>query len=384
MPVYKGGRKEGTLLTRCLESLMSQTFRDFKVIIANNDSPDNTEGIIYNTVRHDKRFEYHRNTINYGYFPNALGLVANCDTKYYAMLHFDSYYAPTYAEKCVKALENDSQAVLAYSYCQFVDEDNKFFDIYKDLISFDQADPAERYLNILKKMGWCTAYHGVIRQDVLVKHLFRTASTDNAAFDNELLALLALEGKFLQINAPLFYRLKDTYQDKGETAEAHHRRLFAKGTYRPHPVKLPYCNFISDHCFDILYSSLPAEKKDYLIQNTILALLQRYDTLINGELSRLIDAIVSGNFRYDELDPEEVSSGNFKLLDYYILSKLLKELSFAFVLKPTFPKLNLALAFIYMYLGRHKEALFYVEQELLLTPQDALCLTLKEKLSQKV
>jgi glycosyltransferase involved in cell wall biosynthesis len=383
MPIYMGGRNEGALLIRCLESLKNQTFKDFKVIISNNNSTDNTEGIIYKTVKDDKRFEYHRNEDNFGFFFNIIKLIAHCDTKYYAVLHFDSYYAPTFAEKCVKVLENNTNAVLAYPYCQFIDENNNFLDIYKESIPFDQEDPIERYLGILSRMGWCTAYHSVIRHKVLVKHIFRTAYTNNAGFDNELLALLSLEGKLIQINAPLLYRLKDSYQAHGESFENHRLRLFAKNSYRSYPIKLPFCNFINDHCEDILNSTLSPDKKDFLIQNTIKILLNRYKDKINFELNRLINLIISGNFRFDEFEPEEPPSGDYKYLDFFILSKLIKEMSLAFQLLPTFPKINFAYGILNMYLGKHSMALYYIEQELLLNPNDTLCLTYKNNLISK-
>jgi glycosyltransferase involved in cell wall biosynthesis len=384
MPIYKGGRNNGSLLIRCLESIKAQTFTDFKVVMVNNDSPDNTEGIIDNTVKDDNRFEYYRNAENYGYFYNLYRMFTNCDTKYYFMLHFDSYLASTYVERCVKALEKDSNISIAYSQCQFFDDNNNLLDIYKDDVSFDQEDPVERYLGILSRLGWCTPFHGIMRHKFVAKHLFRTGSTSNAAFDNEFLSLMAFEGKFFQIGAPLFYRLKDNYQVQGENFEDHYNRLYAKNAHRPYAIYLPFCTFIKDHCKDIINFNLSPEQKDRLIHNTVNILSKRYETRIQCELKRLINHITTGDYKHEDINIEEAPPNKYKFFDFVFLAELVDQLSFARLLKPSFPQINLAQAFLSMYLGNYKEALFYVEQELLLNPTDTLSQKIKTSLLPKV
>jgi glycosyltransferase involved in cell wall biosynthesis len=381
IPIYKGGKNGGSPLIRCLNSLKDQTFTNFKVILANNDSPDNTEGIIYNIVKDDKRFEYHRNTTNFGYIYNVFKIVTSCDTKYFSELHFDSYWAPTYADKCIKALEKYNDYVLAYSYCQFIDNDNQLLDIYKDSIPFDDNNPVNRYSGIVSRMGWCIPFHGIMRHKNAAKHYLKAVCCTNAAFDNQLLALMALDGKFMQLSEPLFYRLKDEYQTKGESQEDHFKRLYLNTSFYQKDIYLPFCWFIKDHCRDIADSLLTFEEKDYLISTTVKTLLTRYKNNINFELNRLIDLIISGKFKYSINNIEDAPPNKYKYLDFVYLTELSSDLCFVLNLLPTFPRLNLALSSLYMYMGKHKDALFYIEKELSLNQNDKLALTLKNTIS---
>jgi glycosyltransferase involved in cell wall biosynthesis len=384
MPVYKGGRNEGLLLIRSLESLLAQTFTDFTVVIVNNDSPDNTEEIVLNTVGHDSRFVYCRNAVNYGYLFSLHRLFMHCTTKYFFIFHFDTYLSPKFVEKCVNALEKDPSAVIAYSYCQFVDEYSNFLELYHDSFPFDQDDPVDRYLGVLSRMGWCTPYHGITRYNIAAKHLFRAARTNNAAFDNEYLALMALEGKLIQINLPLFFRVKDSYQRGGESLEDRYERLYGKHANRQDAIYLPFCNFIKDHCKDIINFDLPLEKKDKLIVDTLNILSKKYHINLNYEIERVIKHIISGDFKHEYFDMNAVPAGKYKFLDLAFLADLSSELAYARILKPSFPRINLAQAFLYMFLGYHKEALFFVEQELLVNPNDKLAQSIKQSLHAKL
>ena len=62
MPVYNGQR----FLPQAIESILSQTFTDFELIIADNASTDDTEELSRAYVRRDRRVRYFRNETNIG------------------------------------------------------------------------------------------------------------------------------------------------------------------------------------------------------------------------------------------------------------------------------------------------------------------------------
>src|SRR6185437_3413175 len=74
VPVYNGER----FLRQCLDSLLSQTYRDFVLVISDNASTDRTQEICESYANADARVRYHRNAVNvglYGNFNLLLGLV---------------------------------------------------------------------------------------------------------------------------------------------------------------------------------------------------------------------------------------------------------------------------------------------------------------------
>lgn len=62
LPVYDG---EG-FLEQTLDSLLAQTFPDFKIVISNNSSTDSTEAICRAYAERDRRIKYRRNDKNLG------------------------------------------------------------------------------------------------------------------------------------------------------------------------------------------------------------------------------------------------------------------------------------------------------------------------------
>jgi hypothetical protein len=381
MPVYKGGRNDGRLLRRALDSLGKQTFKDFQVLISDNDSPDDTAKIISQYLKRDDRFKYLKNQVNMGPFYNFARLVTACESKYYLELHFDSYLAPTFLEECLNVLESDPAAVIAYSYCQFVDGAGNPLDISKDAADFAHEDPGQRYLNVLSGMGWCTAYHGVWRHEALAASHFETLGRRNAAADNEFLALAALRGKLVQIPKPLFFRFKEDHQRKGETTEARFDRLYFGHSFYHRTFFLPFCNWIRDHCRDVLAADLPLDRKDELVHQTVSILLKRYKHMVDFELGRAVDLVLKGEFKKGLAGPNEAPpKGRYKYIDFAYLAQLVMDLEYATTLRPDFPKLDLARAVVRLDWGQQPEALAALEAALRQDPADELAQDLRARL----
>ena len=387
MPVYKGGRHDGRFLKRALDSLLKQTFQDFKVIIVDNDSPDDTARLVRKQVKNDPRFSYHRNPVNMGAAYSFTRLMMACESKYYHELHFDSYLASTFLEEGLKVLEADPAVVLAYSHCQFIDEAGNLLDIYRDTADFAHDDPGQRYLNILSGMGWCTAFHGLWRHEALALHYFEALKRLNAAPDNEFLALAALRGKLVQIPKPLFFRLKDDYQRKSETSETLFDRRYAKSKEFPKAFFLPFCTWIHDHCQDLLLAAdLPLDRKDELIRQTVSILLKRYKHMVDYELGRAVDLVLKGEFKKGLLGPDEAPppKGQYKYLDFVYLAQLVRDLEYAHCLRPDFPKLALARAVVRLELGQRPEALAALETASRQAPGDQEVQELRARLQKVV
>ena len=383
MPVYMGGRSDGRLLKRALDSLFKQTFQDFQVIIVDNASPDDTARLVKKQVKNDPRFSYHCHQINRGPLYSFTRLVTACDSKYFLELHFDSHLAPTFLEECLSVLEADPAAVIAYCHCQFVDQAGNLMDIYKDTVDFAHEDPGRRYLNVLSGLGWCTAFHGLWRHKSVANLQFHALRHNNAAWDNEFLALAALAGKLVQIPKPLLYRLKDGYQRDGENIEARFNRLYFQNVY---PNFLPFCTWIHDHCQNLIIGfSLTPDQRDELIRQTVSTLLSRYKHMIDHELARAVDLALKGEFKKGLPMPDAAPpppKGQYKYIDFAFLAQLLKDLEYAHCLRPDFPKLSLARAVVRLELGHQPEALAALETAFKQNPNDPEVQELRARLQK--
>lgn len=95
LPAYKG-----KFLNEMLQSIESQTYKNFKVLISDDDSPDDISSICKPYLR-DQRFEYRRNEKNMG-GTNLINhwnlLVHMCDTEYLIMASDDDVYDSHFLE----------------------------------------------------------------------------------------------------------------------------------------------------------------------------------------------------------------------------------------------------------------------------------------------
>jgi len=367
MPLYNAGRNDGRPFKRALDSLLKQTFTDFKVVMVDNASTDDTAKIIKREVKHDPRFYYQLNDGNWGFYYNATRAMMACESKYYVQFHFDYYFAPTFLEECVNVLEADPGVMIAYSHCQFVDHAGNLLDLYQETTDLAHKDAGQRYLNLLNHVGWCTAYHGVQRYWALTWYLFQALGRRNAAWDNEILATVALRGKLVEIPKPLIFRHKDAYQKEKIPLSEHFDRLYFNYHAYRRAFFLPYCTWIHDHCQDILETGLPPARKDELIHQTVSILLRRYETFLDCELTRAVRLVLTGEFKRgvrrwegDNIlaknETDVPPKGQYKYLDFVYLAQLVKDLEYANFLRPDFPKLSLARAVVRLELGQPGEA----------------------------
>jgi len=203
LPVYNGE----SYLRQALDSLLAQDYPDFKLIISDNASTDSTSAICQEYAAKDRRIEYHRNERNIGALENFKQVFRMSDSKYFMWAAHDDLWRPSYIRKCVEALEQNPDAVLAYSDILFIDENGEPLDMP---YSFGAGGcglagrVAAMAASKGRHIGWYEIY-GVIRSDAL-----RQTSLPRNVFgpDVVLMMELCLLGSFLRVPERLFlYRM---------------------------------------------------------------------------------------------------------------------------------------------------------------------------------
>ena len=99
MPVYNVSK----FLPKCLQTLMDQTFRDFRLIAVNDGSTDNCLEIL-----RDFEARYHNITVidqpNRGMSMARNAALALADSKYICFVDSDDYLAPTFLQELYQAI----------------------------------------------------------------------------------------------------------------------------------------------------------------------------------------------------------------------------------------------------------------------------------------
>ena len=114
VPVYNVEK----YLAKCLDSLLSQTYKDIKIIVVNDGSPDNCQNIID---------EYQKNNpeIIESYIKENGGLsdarnfgLKYVDSEYVCFVDSDDYIENNLVERCIETIQKDNSDLVHFNYCR--------------------------------------------------------------------------------------------------------------------------------------------------------------------------------------------------------------------------------------------------------------------------
>lgn len=222
MPVYNGAR----YIKEAIDSLLTQTYADFELIISDNASTDSTPDIIKEYAQKDHRIRYYRNEKNLGLSANLNRVYELACGEYFMVAHHDDVRAPEYLERCLEILNNDSDSVVCYTKTQDIDESGNHVDRTDPPLKIDASGSLERFRDLIRMDHICEPDFGLMR----VSFLRRTKLYgDYADSDRVLLAELGLYGKLHQIPETLFYRRVHSLQ----STEKYPDRQSRTGLFNP-------------------------------------------------------------------------------------------------------------------------------------------------------
>lgn len=197
VPVYNGAN----YLREALESIVSQTFEDFEVVISDNASTDETPDICAEFVEKDERFQYVRNRRNIGAGPNYHQIFELSSGEYFKIANHDDVCHPRFLELCVAALDARPDAVCAFPATVDIDESGEIVRELPKRPKFGSPDVGTRLWEGLRFGEEPQALFGVLRSDVVAK----TGIMDSVpSADRVWLTELLMYGPFVEIDEPLF------------------------------------------------------------------------------------------------------------------------------------------------------------------------------------
>lgn len=200
MPVYNGEN----FLRFALESVLSQTYGNLEILIADNASTDATEAICREFAQRDSRIRYHRHPENLGASDNHDYVFFNTSGPYFKIVAHDDVIEPTFVERCVEKLEANPDAALAFARIQHIDETGKRKELIDEhLGNMDHPDPAVRLGRLLGRVNYAATVFGVIRRDRVKAETILGRYTGS---DRTFLAELALAGPWVRVDEILFLR----------------------------------------------------------------------------------------------------------------------------------------------------------------------------------
>lgn len=133
IPAYKA-----TFLKEAISSALNQTYTNIELIIVDDHSPENIEGITKGF--NDSRIQYFRNTINLGKddpSKNWNKCLEYAKGEYFALLCDDDTYEPTFVEKMLKLAKTYPEVKVFRARAKTVDENNNIVNLYPSAPTFE-------------------------------------------------------------------------------------------------------------------------------------------------------------------------------------------------------------------------------------------------------
>ena len=232
MPTYNGAR----YLAQSLDSLLSQDYSNWELVISDNCSTDETERIVRSYAGRYPQIRYERSPANRGAAANFNRVLELATGPYFAFAADHDLWAPTFLSRCVAVLEANPQAVLVYPQTTLTSMDGRPLDVMNDRIDLRDRSAMARYRRLIWNLHACNMIYGVGRLDA-----FRGAGGFADIFGPDLLMLarLVLLGTVERVEEPLYFRRQNRAE---ETFEEERLRIIAdlNPTAAPERVKLPY------------------------------------------------------------------------------------------------------------------------------------------------
>ncbi|TSA45663.1 glycosyltransferase family 2 protein [bacterium] len=124
--IYIPTFNRANLIWRALESCVNQTYRNIEIIVSDNASTDDTQGVVLSYANRDKRIKYFRNEVNIGSGNNYLKCAEHATGHFVQALGDDNWLSRNYIEKCVENLftNPDAAAILTNLIIFELQEDN--------------------------------------------------------------------------------------------------------------------------------------------------------------------------------------------------------------------------------------------------------------------
>lgn len=247
MPVYNGE----PYISQTIESLLSQSFKDFELLITDNASTDETQRICEEFAASDSRVRYVRNEQNLGAAGNYNRGFELSRGEFLKWCAHDDLLSADYLEKTVAALDAHPEAIMAYGWTQMIDTDNnEIVDATPTILeNMDSTDSVDRFMHTVKMGGSCGGIFGLFRKSALARSTLHRGYYQS---DRALLSELALMGPFAYVEDCTFFNREHetrsmSLDDKAARARWQNAKASGRFAFEQWPLSFHYLQIIARH-----------------------------------------------------------------------------------------------------------------------------------------
>jgi glycosyltransferase involved in cell wall biosynthesis len=276
MPVYN----EERYIREALESLLSQSVKDFELIISDNASTDRTGEICLAYAAKDSRVRYYRMETNLGPIANFNRVIQLSNADYFFFASGHDLWHESFIARCLEILERDPSVVLCYPATRWIEPDGRLGDVMTgwwgtSFIDTRRMARTIRFVTVLWGVGgYCYPIQGIMRSDTLKRTgLMRKTIGPDVLVIHE----LALLGAFVELPEPLLYTRRPP--DFGSWNR--YLKSFGPGAERLSAWYL-YGRMIWDHVRGVAKYARSNREKIILSFLVIYCMLTKYRWVLHG------------------------------------------------------------------------------------------------------
>jgi glycosyltransferase involved in cell wall biosynthesis len=213
-------RNGAKTIKRALDSLLSQTFSDFELIISDNVSTDEIPHICKEYAAKDSRIRYIRQDKSLSAAENQTFVLCEAQGEYFMWASDDDIWAPNFIEVLLTKLKNNPEYDVAMGSYDVLWSNGNLK--YKVVFSGDLDTVHQTHEEVFKKMLFDSPIHvfiyGLYRKNFILKVMRRFPSC--ARPDRVMMCEVALASKFYSVEPTLFFKVcadtplvrRDNYQ----------------------------------------------------------------------------------------------------------------------------------------------------------------------------
>jgi glycosyltransferase involved in cell wall biosynthesis len=201
MPLYN----QTKFLTEALESLLTQTYRDFRLVIVDDSTELGPNEIVKQFAARDDRICYIKNESRKGLVDNWRACFRHAgEVDYFAWVSDHDVWHPEWLEKMVRVLNSKPNVILVYPVFVRIAATGERIDKQPRRFSTDGLNEAQRIKAVCRDArGFGKMVYGLFRACALSRAgIFRRV----LAPDVVLLFELCLQGDFEQVEEELWFR----------------------------------------------------------------------------------------------------------------------------------------------------------------------------------
>lgn len=271
MPLYN----EERYLHQMLDSLISQDYDNFELIISDNASVDSTSQICQEYAAKDARLCYHRNETNIGASANFKRVFELSQGDYFVWVAGHDLWHSTFLSRCLEIFLQDESVVLCHPQAMWIDTGGQPLGLIPSSVETRGLDRISRFHVVLWGLGYCSPIYGLISSKALKQ---ANLGLEVIAPDAILLAELSLLGAFAHINEPLLYMRK--MEDYGSW-EKYVEKIFRQSLSNLSAPSM-YWQIIDEHLKVVSKHINSSLEKDAATLSTVLCLLTKYSWILNS------------------------------------------------------------------------------------------------------